>query len=142
MISLTYLSVATAPLEASGLEELLRVSRERNTASAITGMLLYVDEQFIQTLEGERRAVEATMERIVADPRHHQVDVTLVEELAERQFLDWSMGFKTVSGSVVAELPGFSDFLESGSHAYRNSASLGHAGKFHRAFRDSMPVTR
>lgn len=139
MISLTYLSVATAPLGDRQLEELLRVSRERNLACDVTGMLLYVDDQFIQTLEGEQHDVDATMARIVADPRHHQVDVTLVEDIAERSFVDWTMGFKVMSAAAVAELPGFTDFLEPGSTAYRRSASLGHAGKFHRAFRDAVP---
>ncbi len=139
MISLTYLSRATAPLDRPQLEELLSVSRERNLASEVTGMLLYVDEQFIQTLEGRREDVEATMGRIVADARHHQVDVTLVEEIQERCFPGWTMGFKSMTGEAVTELPGFTDFLEPESSAYTRSRSLGHAGKFHRAFRDVLP---
>ncbi len=138
MISLTYLSHATAPLDPRQLEDLLRLSRDRNAQEGVTGMLLYVDLQFIQTLEGEEGAVNATMERIGADSRHHSVDVTLVEEIEGRSFDGWSMGFKVLSGSTVASLPGFTDFLDPRSESPREIGSLGRAGKFHRAFRDAF----
>ena len=137
VISLTYLSYATEPLDRQQLEDLLRVSRDRNAQQDVTGMLLYVDLQFIQTLEGEERAVNATMERIRADPRHHSVDVTLVDEIEGRSFVGWSMGFKILSGEAVAALPGFTNYLEHRSESQREIGSLGRAGKFHRAFRDA-----
>ncbi len=140
MISLTYLSLAVRPLEERELEELLAVSRDKNQTSDLTGMLLYVDQQFIQTLEGERRAVEATMERIVVDPRHHQVDITLVEEISQRSFSDWTMGFKALDRDTVAGLPGFTNYLEPSGDTDLGIGSLGRAGKFHRAFRDAMPA--
>lgn len=139
MISLTYLSRATQALDREQLEALLTVSRSRNLSHGITGMLLYVDTQFIQTLEGDVRAVEATMERIRADSRHHSVDVTFVDEITERSFLGWTMGFKVLTGEAVAELPGFTDFLDPHSESYRESGTLGRAGKFHVAFRDAAP---
>ena len=139
MIALTYLSHATAPLDQGQLEDLLRVSRERNLENRITGMLLYVDRQFIQTLEGERPRVEATLQRILADPRHRGVHVAFEREIEERDFPEWSMGFRAMTPEDVAGLPGFTDYLDSGGSAGGGSVDLGPAGAFHRAFRDLAP---
>ena len=142
MISLTYLSLATAPLSQAQLEDLLAVSRDKNAASGVTGLLLYADQQFIQTLEGDPDDVEATMRRIRADPRHRGVDITLVEDIETRFFPEWSMGFRALDADGVACLPGFSDFLDPDSEVYKTSVRLGRAGKFHQAFRDTGPTDR
>lgn len=142
MISLTYLSFATAPLHQAQLEELLAVSRDKNAACDVTGLLLYADQQFIQTLEGDPDDVEATMARIRADPRHRGLDVTLVQDIESRFFPEWSMGFRALDADGVAGLPGFSDFLDPDSELYKTSVRLGHAGKFHQAFRDTIPPDR
>ncbi len=139
MISLTYLSLATSPLDQDQLEELLAVSRHRNAQCDLTGMLLYADQQFIQTLEGRRDDVEMTMQRILADPRHERVDVTLVEDIDSRSFPEWAMGFKPLSQETAAELPGFTDFLDPQGERDQDSRRFGHAGVFHRAFRDTLP---
>lgn len=136
MISLTYLSLARGPLDQEQLRNLLEVSRTRNLAAGVTGMLLYADEQFIQTLEGERHQVEATMSRIQKDPRHRDVDITLVEDLDERCFPDWSMGFQVLDADDVADLRGFTDFMEPDGQRYQHAQRLGRAGVFHRVFRD------
>ncbi|MGA8257364.1 MAG: BLUF domain-containing protein [Nocardioides sp.] len=139
MISLTYLSVATEPLDQNQLANLLAVSRDRNERCNVTGMLLYADRHFIQTLEGRAEDVDATMARILGDSRHHSVDVTLTEEIEQRFFVGWSMGFTEVAPDAVADLPGFTDYLDPQSEFYQDSARLGHAGIFHRYFRDTLP---
>lgn len=139
LMSITYLSRATAPQSTDQLAELLDVSRSRNSNTGITGLLLYAQEKFIQTLEGERADVEATMSRILADPRHRDVDVTLIEDLSERNFVDWAMGFRVVSTQDLSALSGYSDFLVPGSQMYRYAQHLGRAGVFHRIFRDLHP---
>ena len=138
MIAITYLSTASSAFSASALEALLTVSRERNSACHVTGMLLHVDSQFIQTLEGEAVHVHATMERIRTDSRHRDVDVTLVEEIDERRFPDWTMGYKALTANEVEPIDGFTDFLEKGSAAYTDTDRLGRAGVFHRIFRDTL----
>ncbi len=103
MISLTYLSLATSPLDQEQLEDLLAVSRGRNAQCDVTGMLLYADQQFIQTLEGRQDDVDATMKRILADARHQKVDITLVEDIESRTFEGWAMGFKPLTQESAAE---------------------------------------
>lgn len=138
LVALTYLSLASRPLEQHELVELLEVSWARNLESGVTGMLLYADQQLIQVLEGRREDVEATMDRIRVDRRHRGIDVTLVEEIEERQFPEWRMGFRALDAAAVADLRSWTDYLEPGSELYEQSRRLGRAGVFLRVFRDTM----
>jgi hypothetical protein len=138
MISLTYLSSASRKLDQSDLEAILAVSRHNNAASGLSGMLLYADEHFIQTLEGEPEVVDAAYDRIQRDPRHRNVVIALREEIDERRFAEWTMGFQVLTAEETAAIPGFNDYLDPHSELYANNKTLGHAGIFHRIFRDSM----
>jgi hypothetical protein len=138
MISLTYLSTATVPFSSSDLSELLASTRERNHADGLTGVMLYAGGHFIQTLEGDEDAVATTFERIGRDTRHRDVYIALREEIQARAFPDWSMGFETVDLDEAAALPGFNDYLEGKPMSPASTEQLGHAGIFHRVFRDNM----
>jgi hypothetical protein len=138
VISLTYLSTATAPYGDSELRDLLRASREKNHAADLTGMLLYVGGHFIQTLEGAGDVVDATFARIEKDPKHRDVFIALREEVEGRTFPDWSMGFESLTSEEAADLPGFNDYLEAKTMSEENGQRLGRAGVFHRVFRDRM----
>ncbi len=137
MISLTYISSARRSMNDVQLTELLTTSRANNAELSITGLLLYVNEAFIQTLEGDSVAVHEVMRRIAADPRHFDVDVTLEEEIDARSFTDWSMGFRNLGPGVVS-VAGFSDFLSSDKVRLEHSDRLSRSGVFHRVFRDVM----
>ncbi len=138
MISLTYLSTATEPYSPADLAELLRTTRERNHAAELTGMLLYANGHFIQTLEGSEDVVDATFARISNDPHHRNVYVALREGIDSRTFADWSMGFEEISGEEATSLPGFNDYLAGKRMSKESGRSLGRAGVFHRIFRDRM----
>lgn len=138
MISLTYLSTATTDFDEPALRELLQISRRNNHAQGLSGMLLFAGGHFIQTLEGAVEDVDAAFARIAADPRHRDVIVALREEVDERAFAGWSMGFEELGDHEVTRVPGFSDFLTSASERQRLAEHLGRAGVFHRVFRDRM----
>lgn len=74
------------------VQSILAASRRNNASAGVTGALLFNAGCFGQVLEGPRRAVEATFERIQRDPRHGDVSL-LAFEPAERAFPSWSMGF-------------------------------------------------
>lgn len=137
MISLTYLSTATEALSAPELEALLEVSRRRNAEAGVTGLLLYADAHFVQTLEGQIEDVRATMERILVDPRHHDVDIALTYVLRERDFPDWSMGFDEVGAEHLRSRAGFVDYVTAEHGTHRHVDRLSRAGAFHRIFRDA-----
>lgn len=138
MISLTYLSTAVTPFDESALRDLLEASRRNNAVVGLTGMLLYVDGHFIQTLEGDAEAVDSKYELIAADPRHRSVFTTSREQIDTRVFPEWEMGFEAYDAEHAADVPGFTDFLAANSETQRTAAHLGKAGIFHRIFRDEM----
>jgi hypothetical protein len=115
MYRLVYVSSAVNLFTDEQLAQLLEVSRRNNTAADITGMLLYVEGNFIQVLEGDETVVMTTHQRIAKDPRHCGLITLLQGREGEREFTDWSMGFRKVEGSEAASLPGYSEFLNKGA---------------------------
>lgn len=112
MIRLVYVSFATVPFEEKDLLHLLAKCRSNNTERDITGQLIYSEGTFLQVLEGPRDAVDATFARIRKDTRHQ--NVTLIERstIDERQFGEWSMGFKSLSREQMQQIEGYSYHLD------------------------------
>jgi hypothetical protein len=112
LVSLVYCSSATRPFDERELAELLAVSRARNSANDITGMLLYRGGEFVQILEGPRSDVEELMEQIGRDPRHHDVRVLIEEPLHERRFAEWTMGYQSLVAPEPAMASGYRDSFD------------------------------
>lgn len=104
---LIYVSFATTHFSDGDLKKLLTTSRENNASLGITGMLLYADDNFIQVIEGEENALNSLYAKITRDTRHKSFSILIRGEIKERNFADWSMGFKKVSKEDFAEIVGF-----------------------------------
>ncbi len=102
-----YVSAATKLMSEGELLSLLAVSRARNEADGLTGMLLYKDGSFMQALEGEPEPLERTCQRIRHDPRHSGLVFLREGEIAERSFAGWAMGFRSVAPEQLETVPGF-----------------------------------
>lgn len=92
LVRLMYASRAVPAVDQEELLAILRQCKLRNPEHGITGVLCYSEGIFLQVLEGGRSAVNALYNRIVADPRHTQVELMSYEEIGERRFAGWSMG--------------------------------------------------
>jgi len=91
---------------------LLASSRERNTASGLTGMLLYSNQSFLQLLEGDPSALAETYTRITVDKRHTNLRLLMNVDRPEPLFPDWTMGFEHVDDEELAEdIAGFTPEL-------------------------------
>lgn len=112
MLSIVYASSAVRLFNRAELIELLEASHQANREHGITGMLLYRGGNFIQVIEGENEAVIQLYENIKADPRHNNIILLSQDPILERQFADWSMGFRNIDQMTRQELAGFSEFLE------------------------------
>ena len=73
------------------VESILDSSTKNNPANAITGVLLATETHFLQLLEGEFEALNATLERISRDTRHYEVQLISFSEIEERRFGNWGM---------------------------------------------------
>lgn len=109
LIQLIYVSSAVKVFTQQQLSDLLETARAANHHHHITGLLLYKDGNFMQVIEGEEQAIDQLMSNLQNDQRHNGIIQILKEPVQQRNFADWSMGFKNISNE---ETEGFSDFLE------------------------------
>lgn len=113
MIQLVYLSSARPLFSPEDVAAILEVSRRNNARDAITGLLVYKSGSVIQFLEGPPEAVQALFAKIRHDPRHYRVTKLYEQEIAERDFPDWTMGFRETDGAFYSGKPeGYSAILE------------------------------
>jgi hypothetical protein len=78
---------------AAEIDAILATARRRNPDFGVRGALLFTEGRFVQVLEGEQAAVKGTFDRIVADPRHHDVEVLCSQFTSKARFNYWSMAF-------------------------------------------------
>jgi hypothetical protein len=99
---LLYASAATGQTTQADVDEILAASTRNNRANGITGMLLVMEDAFIQALEGEKEVVEQTFARIARDARHRQIHRIFETMTAQRAFPGWSMGYERIAPSDPA----------------------------------------
>ena len=78
---------------AAAVDAILASAQRNNSQLFVTGALIFNSGIFAQVLEGSRRDIELTFERIQRDARHSDVEVLAFEEVQNRQFPSWSMAF-------------------------------------------------
>lgn len=106
LIRLVYFSRSRIEKDATGtrreLAKILAIANQKNSASGVTGALVLHDDCFAQVLEGDRRFVNETFQRICRDERHDCVDILEVGTVAERLFPQWSMALGRNLDAAVA----------------------------------------
>ncbi len=115
LVHLIYASTAVNDFDQQELVVLLRKAREANAQVGITGMLLYIEGNFFQVLEGEPAAVDRQFAKIALDKRHAKVVTIIKEPIVKRAFGDWTMGFAEISVREFQRLDGLNDFFAEGS---------------------------
>jgi len=104
-----YVSKATQAMRDDELIALLEECRIANAAHGITGSLIYLSGFFIQIVEGPKDQIEQLAHNISLDSRNTNFSVLSDEEVAERSFPSWNMGFRTMSIEELRKHPGFLD---------------------------------
>lgn len=113
MDALIYVSTAPRLLSDAELGTILETSRRNNGRDGITGMLLYADGNFFQVIEGEPAALDHLVARLRHDPRHRDIITVARYAVGERQFPDWSMGFRRMHRAEPEDLAdAFSDLRD------------------------------
>ncbi|RCS54208.1 hypothetical protein DTL42_03405 [Bremerella cremea] len=83
-----YSSVANPDVTQRDVYEIIRASHNYNSKSGITGGLVYLDGYFFQLLEGLPREVDASMQRIQRDWRHHDIVIRREQRVVSPVFAD------------------------------------------------------
>ena len=112
MYYLIYVSQATRSFTTEELKDLARTCYQNNINRDISGMLVYLENKFLQVLEGPKEKVQGLFSSISQDPRHKKVSVLIEGEIRQRNFSKWSMGFKSVDKQLFQDLTGFENLEE------------------------------
>jgi hypothetical protein len=97
LVRLLYASRASAPVKDNMLDSILSQSQKHNPKLGITGILCYSEDLFLQVLEGGRDEVCDLYNTIVRDDRHTNVRILTYQEISERNFGGWTMGYVDIS---------------------------------------------
>ncbi len=116
MHELFYCSFAVRNMSDADILNILETSRKRNAEDGITGILIYWarTRQFMQILEGSKKAIFDLYEDIEKDDRHKSLKLIFDGEVPERSFANWTMGFSNLESMDKSKLEGFSAFLDKG----------------------------
>lgn len=93
MYKLIYLSSACEIFTEDLLIGMLKKANSYNLKNDISGVLLYIDGDFLQVLEGKQDDVLNLFEKIKKDKRHKSLICVFQKEVKKRQFEKWNMGF-------------------------------------------------
>lgn len=88
---LTYKSTATATPSAGDLDLLVAKARARNRRLGVTGLLLFEDGCFLQSLEGPPESLNSLWSSIKRDARHEHIEVLSEHIATARLFSDWDL---------------------------------------------------
>jgi uncharacterized membrane protein (DUF373 family) len=94
------------------LLRLLQECRESNAGRGVTGMLLYGNGTFLQVLEGEEKVIGELIDKIRQDHRHTDLQILYRKTIQQRQYSDWSMGFKRISDKDLMQVEGLRNFTK------------------------------
>lgn len=111
MLSIAYVSAAVEIIADEDVAAILRQARVNNQRDGLTGALLYHGGRFIQIIEGPEEPLLARYAAIAADPRHRVIQVVRQQQIAERQFPEWTMAFRPLTDDSVMQLEGFEDIF-------------------------------
>jgi hypothetical protein len=110
LVRMLYVSTAVGPITTAVTGTILRSAQAHNAAHGITGVLCQGRGEYLQVLEGEPSKLDALYARILADKRHHNVELRQVQDIHWRRYGKWSMAHVDLAPAeamMTAKLPGF-----------------------------------
>ncbi len=87
--------------ENTEVDKILEVAQIYNRKHNITGLLLFTDTKFIQTLEGDKEDITTLYSKIEKDTRHKSSVILVNDVIRERSFPSWQMASKRIGSSQV-----------------------------------------
>ena len=88
----------SVPVELDGaqIEGIVSNAQKNNSEYGVTGMLIYLNGEFLQILEGLKDSVEYVYTKNIAiDKKHSEIKILYSGVIHKRSFQKWSMGFMT-----------------------------------------------
>lgn len=73
------------------IADIVKVAKRENLARNISGVLFFVNGQFLQIIEGREDHLRQLLHNIEGDPRHARIEVLIDTPIDERGFGHWNM---------------------------------------------------
>lgn len=89
---LIYVSTAAQGIALPEVRHIVARAQIRNRQLDVTGMLLFMQGEFVQVLEGRRAMLDQVVQYISGDPRHHGIQLIERRRVSTRRFDRWHMG--------------------------------------------------
>ncbi|PWA06190.1 BLUF domain-containing protein [Flavobacterium psychrotolerans] len=138
MHRIIYLSSAIKPLSAEKIDSLLKQARKFNLENNITGVLLYLEGNFLQVIEGPSKSIISLFERIKKDKRHTGILTVCNDVIYEKQFPDWSMGFSPIVYKKLQKTIGLETFNRKELINLADNTAIGFINTFINSHRDKI----
>lgn len=107
------------------LDDITNKSIQNNASLNITGMLLGMENKYMQYLEGKEEDVKKLYTKIEHDDRHHDVKLWIQGHAEVRIFNDWAMGSWLMSNDDLIQISTLNDLKA----FLRNPENEGHSSK-------------
>ena len=124
LIRLIYASKISNSFNDRDIDNILSKSKKNNKIVNVTGALIYNNKYFLQCLEGSRIHVNKLYHSILLDKRHSDSSILNYEEISQRDFDQWQMGYvpsPKISGDLILKYSGerkLNPFSMSGESCY------------------------
>lgn len=106
MYKIIYFSSAIKLLDEDQINLLLVKAHHYNFENGITGVLLYLEGDFLQVLEGKKADVVVLFDKIKKDSRHRLIITIFEQKISKRQFPEWTMGFHSSTYEKLRSIRG------------------------------------
>lgn len=130
LVRLVYTSTITSGFDQGQVANIIEVAKKENKSTHVTGLLCFSQKYFLQCIEGSRKAINKTYHRILNDPRHTDIVMLDYQEIIQREFSDWWMGYIPESSltknlnMIYSGNPEFSPYEMSGESAHQMMVAL------------------
>lgn len=114
LVRMLYASKSAANFKAKDIENILMTARTYNTKNRITGMLCFNQTYFLQCLEGPRAEINQLYHAIINDNRHQDIVILYYQEIINREFSEWSMGYiphSKLTHDIIIKNSGTDEFI-------------------------------
>lgn len=101
---LIYRSSQTRELTVPELNRLVLNAQVFNKKKDITGLLIKLEDNYIQYIEGKKNNIVMLYEKLLRDDRHHSLQLLKKGDISARRFAHWSMELKHVTAEQIVAI--------------------------------------
>lgn len=99
------------------LADIVRSAKKRNPQYKVTGVLFFVNGQFLQVIEGLEDDLKSLMARIEEDDRHDNIEYLIDTPIERRAFQQWNMDSFDLDGESRFD----ADTLKDLTHSFQKN---------------------